>query len=74
MWNPCKRRDIIAKLRRLGFAGPFSGKRHHFMTFNGRRQTIPNNDEFSTPQVLMLVRQIELRIDRPITVEEWEGL
>ena len=44
------------------------------MTFNGRRQTIPNNDEFSTPQVLMLVRQIELRIDRPITVEEWEGL
>ena len=74
MWSPCKRRDIIAKLRRLGFASPFSGKRHQFMTFNGRRQTIPNNDEFSTPQVRMLARQIELRIGRPIAAEEWNRL
>ena len=30
-WSPCKRRDFLAKLRRLGLAGPFSGKRHEFM-------------------------------------------
>ena len=73
-WSPCKRRDFIVKLRRLGFIGPFPGKRHEFMTIGGRRQTIPNNEEYSTPQVRMLVRQIELRVGRSISLEEWEAL
>lgn len=33
-WRPVKRRDFIRKLRALGFAGPYSGTRHQFMTFS----------------------------------------
>ena len=69
-WSPCKRRDFIGKLRKLGFAGPFPGKWHGFMTFGGLRQTIPNDEEYATPQVRMLIRQIELRIGRAIALEE----
>ena len=29
-WVPCKRRDFIQRLRKLGFEGPFSGTRHHY--------------------------------------------
>lgn len=28
-----KRRDVIATLRRLGWAGPFAGGKHGFMTY-----------------------------------------
>ena len=54
-WRPLKRRDFIRKLRALGFAGPYSGTRHQFMTFDSHRQTIPNDNEYSVPQVRMLV-------------------
>lgn len=30
-WVPCKRRDFIQRLRKLGFEGPFSGTRHQFI-------------------------------------------
>jgi len=58
----------------LGFAGPFSGTRHQFMTFGGWRQTIPSNSEYSVPQVRMLVRQAESILQRAISAEEWERL
>jgi hypothetical protein len=58
-WRPLKRREFIRKLRGLDFDGPYSGARHQFMTFGSHRQTIPANDEYSVPQVRMLLRQIE---------------
>jgi len=73
-WNPCKRRDFVRKLNRLGFAGPFPTKAHEFMVLAGRRQTIPNNAEYSVPQLRMLLRQIEGRLGRGLTLEEWESL
>ena len=73
-WSPCKRRDFIRKLRALGFDGPFAGKAHEFMVNAGRRQTIPNNPEYSVPQLRMLLRQIEGRLGRAISFEEWEAL
>ena len=73
-WRPLKRRDFIRKLRALGFAGPFSGTRHQFMTFGGYRQTIPSNAEYSVPQVRMLVRQVELILGRTISADEWDNL
>ena len=73
-WRPLKRRDFIRKLRALGFAGPFSGTRHQFMTFGGRHQTIPTNAEYSVPQVRMLVRQVESILGRGIPWQEWEEL
>jgi hypothetical protein len=72
-WRPLKRRDFIRKLRALGFAGPYSGTRHQFMTFGAHRQTVPTNAEYSVPQIRMLVRQVEAILERDITVDDWEG-
>ena len=73
-WRPLKRRDFIRKLRALGFAGPYSGTRHHFMTFTSHRQTIPTNTEYSVPQIRMLARQVEAILERKISLEGWESL
>ena len=34
---PCKRRDFIKKLRKLGFEKPKSGTRHQFMVYQQYR-------------------------------------
>jgi predicted RNA binding protein YcfA (HicA-like mRNA interferase family) len=36
------RRELIRKLRRLGFEGPFSGKKHEYMRKGNIRIIIPN--------------------------------
>ncbi|MSU48904.1 MAG: type II toxin-antitoxin system HicA family toxin [Opitutus sp.] len=61
-------------MQALGFDGPYSGTRHHFMVWGERRQTIPSNAEYSVPQVRMLVRQVEAILGRTILVEEWSRL
>ncbi|WP_211173389.1 hypothetical protein [Brasilonema bromeliae] len=73
-WIPCKRRDFVHKLRLLGFEGPFSGAKHQFMTYGQHRLTIPSNDEYSVPQLRMMVREIEMILEREITLEEWTSL
>lgn len=73
-WTPCKRRDFIKKLRRLGFDGPFSGTRHQFMVFNDNRLTIPSNNEYSVAQLRMMIREVEEIVDRSISFEEWVDL
>ena len=42
-WKPCKRRDFIKKLRKLGFKGPYSGTRHQFIVFENHRLVIPSD-------------------------------
>lgn len=42
MLRPVSRRELISKLRRLGFAGPFSGSRHQFMEKDDFKIFIPN--------------------------------
>jgi len=73
-WSPCKRRDFIRRLRKLGFEGPYSGARHQFMVWRQHRMAIPSNVEYSVPQLRMLIREVEGIIGRKITVEEWDGL
>lgn len=73
-WAPCKIRDFIRKLRKLGFHGPFSGTRHQFLIFTQHRLAIPSNAEYSLPQLKMMVREIEEIICRVITVDEWHKL
>ena len=73
-WRPLKRRDFVRKVGALGFAGPYSGTRHQFMTFGSHRQTIPTNSEFSVPQLRMLLRQVESILERSISLEEWSSL
>ena len=73
-WAPCKRRDFIRRLRKLGFDGPFSGTRHRFMIYEQYHLAIPSNDEYSVPQLRMMIREVEGIIDREITVQEWNKL
>lgn len=73
-WMPCKRRDFIRRLRKLGFDGPYSGTRHQFMILKQHRLAIPSNSEYSVPQLRMMVREVKEIIDREITVNEWNKL
>lgn len=73
-WNPCKRKDFIRRLRKLGFDGVYSGTRHQFMTFEQFRLTIPSNVEYSVPQLKMMMREVETILKREISAEEWNDL
>jgi predicted RNA binding protein YcfA (HicA-like mRNA interferase family) len=71
-WKPCKRRDFIKKLRKLGFEGPYSGTRHQFLVFGKHRLTIPFNAQYSVPQLRMMLREVEEILNRKINVNEWD--
>ena len=73
-WAPCKRRDFIRRLRKIGFDGPFYGTRHQFMVYEQHRLAIPSNVEYSVPQLRMMVREVEEIIGRKIAVDEWNRL
>jgi hypothetical protein len=73
-WTPCKRIDFIRKLRGLGFEGVFSGGKHQYMVFGKARLTIPTNDEYSVPQLKMMLREVSQIIQRDISLEEWNTL
>jgi predicted RNA binding protein YcfA (HicA-like mRNA interferase family) len=73
-WLPCKRNEFVRRLRNIGFEGPFSGTRHQFMLYQQQRLTIPSNQEYSVPQLRMMLREAEAIIGRMITVEEWGKL
>ena len=73
-WVPCKRRDFIQRLRKLGFEGPFSGTRHQFMVYGLHRLAIPSNVEYSVPQLRMMIREVEGVIGHEITADEWNRL
>jgi len=73
-WTPCKRREFIRRLRALGFDGPFSGARHQFLIQAENRLTIPSNEEFSVPQLRMMLREAGTILRREISQAEWERL
>jgi hypothetical protein len=73
-WTQCKRRDFVQKLRRIGFEGLYSGTKHQFMAYAQHRLTIPSNDEYSVPQLRMMLREVEVILEREITLEEWNSL
>jgi len=72
-WSPCKRRDFIRKLRKLGFQGPYSGTRHQFMVWRQHRLSIPSNVEYSTPQLKMMLFEVANIIGKEISIDEWTG-
>ena len=72
--SPCKRKEFISKLRRMGFSGPFSGTKHQFMVFHHCRLAIPSYDEYSVPQLHMMIKEVEEIISRKISIEEWNNL
>ena len=73
-WNPCKRRDFIKKLKKIGFAAPEPGGNHFYMRYGTYTFTVPSNQECSVPQVKTLLKEIEQGIRKEIPLDEWERL
>ena len=73
-WRQCKRRLFIRRLRQLGFDGPYSGSRHQFMTYQCHRLAIPSNDEYSVPQLRIMLNEVAQITGRQISAEEWTQL
>ena len=72
--NPCSRKVFIKKLRKLGFSELECGTRHGVMRLVSHKQIIPSNSEYSVPQLKMLLHQIEQKLGRPLSEQEWERL
>ena len=73
-WVPCKRKDFISKLEKLGFSNLETGSRHGVMRYGSHKQIIPNNMEYSVPQLKRLLRQVEEKINQNISVKKWNEL
>ena len=73
-WKPCKRKDFIKKLKRLGFAAPEPGGRHFYMRYGTYTFTLPGNQEYSVPQVKTLLKEIKLGINKEISLADWDSL
>ena len=56
---PISRRELIRRLRQLGFEGPYAGGRHVFMLRGEQRLTIPNpyRHEVSVDLLHRILRQ-----------------
>jgi hypothetical protein len=44
------------------------------MIFENHRLTIPSNEEYSIPQLRMMIREVNEILRREITVEDWNSL
>jgi len=66
---PVSRRELIERLSRLGFEGPYAGGRHQFMLRGDRRLILPNphRGEISVDLLARLLRQ------SGVSREEWLG-
>lgn len=73
-WTPCKLREFIRRLRKIGFEGPFAGARHQFLVFQTHRLAVPSNEEYSVPQLRMMLREAEVILGRGIRTDEWNAL
>lgn len=73
-WVPCKRRDFIRKRKKLGFSDVEAGGRHGIMRYGSYKQVVPNNREYSVPQLRMLLKQVKEKLKRDVSVEEWNNL
>ncbi len=61
----CSRNELIRKLRKLGFVGPFSGGKHSYMKKGNYRQTLPNphSKDISAILVKEIIKQSGLSDD-----------
>ena len=70
MPKPIKRSELISRLRRLGWDGPYQKGKHPFMIKTGLRLTIPNPHRGDIDWSLTSRILKEANISR----EEWEAL
>ncbi len=73
-WKPLKRREFIKRLKKFGFQSPEPGGRHFYMRYGTYTLTLPNNKEYSVPQIKMLLSEIEYGVKKKISIDIWESL
>ncbi|MDR4499776.1 MAG: type II toxin-antitoxin system HicA family toxin [Candidatus Scalindua sp.] len=71
---PCKKKDFIRKLKKLGFCDFEAGGRHGIMWYGSYKQVIPNNREYSVPQIKMLLKQVKEKPKHDVSLDEWNKL
>jgi predicted RNA binding protein YcfA (HicA-like mRNA interferase family) len=64
---PCSRTELVRKLTRLGFDGPYPGGRHSYMKKGGFRLIIPNPHGGQVDSVLIK----EILRQAGITHDDW---
>lgn len=59
---PCNRAELVRKLRKFGFIGPFAGGRHGYMKRGGFRLTIPNphGNQIDSKLIRLILKQAEI--------------
>jgi len=69
-FGPTSRKEMIRRLKELGFAGPYSGGKHQFMTKGHQTLRLPN------PHQADIGRELLARILRQGEIDkaEWENL
>ncbi|AAS82047.1 type II toxin-antitoxin system HicA family toxin [Thermus thermophilus] len=65
--RPVSRRELVARLKALGFSGPYTGGRHQFMVRGSIRLVLPNphRGEIGVDLLKRILRQAG------IEEEEW---
>jgi len=68
--TPVTRRQLVQRLKKLGFEGPYAGSRHEFMLREETRLILPNPHRgvISADLLTRLLRQ------SGVTREEWQFL
>ena len=61
------------RLKKFGFEAPEPGGSHFYMRHGTYTLTLPSNQEYSVPQLKMLLNEIEQGIKKKISLEEWEN-
>lgn len=68
--TPIGRRELINKLRKLNFDGPFSATRHEYMIKGNHRVFIPNphgGKDIGVPIIKAIIKQLD--IDRNLFLD-----
>ena len=73
-WAPCKRKIFISKLMALGSTPAEPGGRHFYMRYGEHTMTVSNNQEFSVPQLKMLLKEVEHILEKEVSLEKWQEL
>ncbi|MBI4523930.1 MAG: type II toxin-antitoxin system HicA family toxin [Deltaproteobacteria bacterium] len=69
MINPLTSREIVQKLRVLGFSGPYPGGNHQYMVKGNLKVRVPNPHHGQTISVGLVKKIIG---QAGLTEEEWE--
>ena len=67
--NPISRRELIKRLKTLGFSGPYSGRRHSFMKRGPLKLRVPSPHvgDIGIPLLKEILRQAN------ISEDEWNN-